>query len=142
MSDCPFSVGDRIIEKQHNSDPRTVQRIAPGEYVVVQGFIRTKIAWRNLKRYRLVQAGEAMNDEQVTEDGGYTRKRIPESAWPEHLRFKGVEELMRERDRYREALDQIAASTSRPVAWSSRIVRHGEIVDIAREALNGEAGKR
>jgi hypothetical protein len=50
---CPFKVGDRIIEKQHNSDVRRVIEIKPGRHIVCQGFRRTKIAWRNLKRYRL-----------------------------------------------------------------------------------------
>lgn len=54
MAERAFRVGDRIIEKQHNSDPRIIEEIVEGHYLIVRGFRRTRIAWRNINRYRRV----------------------------------------------------------------------------------------
>ena len=48
----PFRVGDRIIEKQHNSHPKVIETIAEGHYIMARGLRLTRISWRNINRYR------------------------------------------------------------------------------------------
>lgn len=44
--------GDRIVEKQSGSTPKTVERVVPYHYVMARGLNLRRIAWRNLSRYR------------------------------------------------------------------------------------------
>lgn len=44
--------GDRIVEKDAPALPKTVEEVVPGSHVIAKGLNRTRIAWRNLNRYR------------------------------------------------------------------------------------------
>jgi hypothetical protein len=46
--------GDLIIEKHKQAITKTVNEVVPEHYVIATGFNKTRIAWRNLNRYRIV----------------------------------------------------------------------------------------
>ena len=63
---CPFRVGEIIRERQYNGRDRTVEKIVQGEHIVTtRGGRRSRIAWKNLRRYELV----GVNFVEVGDDG-------------------------------------------------------------------------
>lgn len=46
--------GDRICEKDPRATAKTVNEVVPEQYIIATGFNQTRIAWKNLRRYRPV----------------------------------------------------------------------------------------